>query len=285
MEEFKRIQQRTGSFLLNMKKSPIDERDFVAETIYPDKVDLPKELDLRPFLHGVVNQGAQGTCSAQVAACMKEYQEFKLQMLRGEEGKMSPQFVYNLREEPDYQGMTPRETMKILQKEGICREVIYPYGEIEYPQYMPEEAFMDALNFRIQNYAQIDTIEGLKKALYKDGVCYICFPVYNESPQMWKAAQGETDMGGHAMAVVGYNTDGFIIRNSWGKQWGDGGYTLYPYEDWGAHWEIWTSVDNESAWPEFDIEEFKRPIKTSHLLYAGIAILLLYVIVTGEKRK
>ncbi|MEM9108887.1 MAG: C1 family peptidase [Planctomycetota bacterium] len=30
--------------------------------------------------------------------------------------------------------------------------------------------------------------------------------------------------GGHAVAIVGYNSDGFIIRNSWGAGWGKDGY-------------------------------------------------------------
>jgi C1A family cysteine protease len=282
-ENYNVIEQPSGKFMLNIERSPIDKRDFVAETIYPDQVDYPDELDLRPFLQPVINQGPQGTCSAQVAACIKEYQEFKLQKLAGKDGKMSPQFVYNLREEPDYQGMTPRETMKILQKMGVCREAIYPYGIIENPMVMPTDAFADAENFKIESYAQINTIDGLKKALYKDGVCYICFPVFNESPRMWKAAQGETDKGGHAMAVVGYNKDGFIIRNSWGKEWGNQGYTIYPYEDWGAHWEIWTSVDNQSAWPTFDVDEYLQPVKASHLLWIGVGILLLYVYLSKEK--
>jgi hypothetical protein len=52
------------------------------------------------------------------------------------------------------------------------------------------------------------------------------------------------------MAVVGYNSKGFIIRNSWGEHWDDNGYCLYPYEDWGCHDEIWTVVneDNIKKW-------------------------------------
>lgn len=281
-DKYNVIEKGGQKFLLNIEKSPVDKRDFVAETIYPDNVDYPDELDLRPDLQDIRNQGSQGTCSAQVAACMKEYQEYKLQKLAGVEGKMSPQFVYNLREEPDYQGMTPRETMKILQKTGVCREAIYPYGTVEYPDAITEDAYLDASGFKIESYAQVSTIEGLKKALYKDGVCYICFPVFNESARMWKAAQGETNKGGHAMAVVGYNKQGFIIRNSWGKSWADNGYTIYPYEDWGAHWEIWTSVDQSSAWPNFDVNEYKQPIKASHLLVLGALILFWFVYASNK---
>jgi hypothetical protein len=37
--------------------------------------------------------------------------------------------------------------------------------------------------------------------------------------------QPDTVRGGHAICVVGYTTDNrFIIRNSWGKTWGDKGF-------------------------------------------------------------
>jgi len=41
----------------------------------------------------------------------------------------------------------------------------------------------------------------------------------------------ETIRGGHAVAMVGYTPDRFIVRNSWGKGWGDNGfgYASIPY--------------------------------------------------------
>ncbi len=35
---------------------------------------------------------------------------------------------------------------------------------------------------------------------------------------------------GHAITIVGYNRDGFIIKNSWGKGWGDKGYATVSYD-------------------------------------------------------
>jgi hypothetical protein len=34
----------------------------------------------------------------------------------------------------------------------------------------------------------------------------------------------ETMRGGHAVAIVGYRPGRFIVRNSWGTDWGDGGF-------------------------------------------------------------
>jgi hypothetical protein len=36
--------------------------------------------------------------------------------------------------------------------------------------------------------------------------------------------QPKTAHGGHAVALVGYTPDRFIVRNSWGTGWGDQGY-------------------------------------------------------------
>jgi len=61
-------------------------------------------------------------------------------------------------------------------------------------------------------------------------------------------ARGAVAYGGHAVLVVGYATgegEGsgrFIVRNSWGDGWGDGGYGYLPFDyvtDYGiAAWEL-----------------------------------------------
>lgn len=43
---------------------------------------------------------------------------------------------------------------------------------------------------------------------------------------------GDRIRGGHAYCLVGYNEIGFLVQNSWGPGWGDGGFATLPYEDW-----------------------------------------------------
>lgn len=38
--------------------------------------------------------------------------------------------------------------------------------------------------------------------------------------------------GGHAFAIIGYNSRGFIIQNSWGLKWGVRGRAILLYDDW-----------------------------------------------------
>jgi C1A family cysteine protease len=42
---------------------------------------------------------------------------------------------------------------------------------------------------------------------------------------------GDVANSGHAMCVVGYSTEGLLLRNSWGANWGNNGYAWAKFED------------------------------------------------------
>jgi hypothetical protein len=55
------------------------------------------------------------------------------------------------------------------------------------------------------------------------------------------ARKGRADSG-HAVALVGYTRQGFIVQNSWGKGWGAKGFALLPYEDYLLHvTDVWVA--------------------------------------------
>ena len=114
----------------------------------------------------------------------------------------------------------------------------------------------DALKHKIKNFARVETIDSLKYSLYQNGPCLIAFPVFNYGMEMWKPEfENQSTSGGHAMTVVGYTDDSFIIRNSWGYHWGDKGYCYYKFEDWGSHWEIWTTVDKKTQLKDPNLDD------------------------------
>lgn len=226
-------------YLFNLERSLMDSRDLMVESIYPYRVVLPEVWDLRNQMQPIRDQGQQGTCSAQTAGAIKEWQE-KNDIEFNEH--MSPQFVYNLRSNGGTSGMTPRDTMEILYKIGIVPEKLYPY---ETSKTISEDLKTMADKYKIQGYAQINTLDSLKKALFANGPCYIAFPVYNpEKMQFWLPDEvGQQMIGGHAVCVAGYLKDSFIIRNSWSAEWGDLGYTYFPFTQWGMQWECWSAID------------------------------------------
>jgi C1A family cysteine protease len=235
------------NYKFTLKRSPTDHRDLLLSSVYPADVKLPTVYDLRSGMTPIRDQGTQGSCSAQTASEMKEWQE---RVDIGYEGYFSPQFIYNLRENYEEEGMSPRDTMKILNKIGIVYEKDYPYGKIERldPSTMSPELLDEAAKYQIIGYARIDLLDGLKKALFANGPCYIAFPVYNpEKWEFWKPDYaGQEALGGHAVSVAGWLKDSFIIRNHWSAQWADKGYTYLKFVDWGAQWEAWTTIDADS---------------------------------------
>lgn len=132
----------------------------------------------------------------------------------------------------------------------------------------------DALEFRISGYASVSTVLCAKRALYRDGPLAIIFPCYNYGTAPWQPSrpgQSPTDMrsvgakltgtdmlGYHAMTIVGYDKHGFLLRNSWGRNWGNDGHTIFSYDDWGMHTECWTKIGEHSNREE--------PVKNSGMM-------------------
>ena len=174
------------TYILNVAKSPNDERDF----IFQKETNFPLTLDLRSDLFPVRDQGTQGSCYAVSSACMKEYQEKKDYGLNE---LLSPQFFYdnryNLYDEDatNNEGMFGRDVMRILKTIGICTEKEYPYGRSLNRNDIPEELYLSAKKHVIKKYARIFTIYSLKKSLYENGPCLITFPVPSISPALISA--------------------------------------------------------------------------------------------------
>ncbi len=230
-----------NKYKLNTYPSPIDKRDWkYGSRLSTTLAKLPETLDLRSDMFNIRDQGTQGSCAAMAGSAMKDWQEIKDIYITE---YTSPQFIYNNRENSPGEGMYMRDLMKILKIKGVCFENSHPYGNKTVPS---QKAYDEAKNHTVEAYFEVNSIIDLKSALNANGPCIIAVPVFNYTGRMWHQFPGQPLLGGHAMTVVGYDGKGFIIRNSWGTNWQDDGYTTFPYEDWGSQWEIWTSVDTES---------------------------------------
>lgn len=231
-------------------KDLYDPRDHLSSVVNINRGIVrgtyPPTLDLRPNLPSVRNQGSRGTCAAFAGATIKEWQE---RTDSGYEGNMSPEFIYFYRSNKPNQGMYSRDVMSILLNKGCCSESELSYSSFisDEPTEIPTAVVESAKNFRIKEYARVLTVDDLKVSLYQNGPCYISFPVYDSLPEFWRQKNGENCRGGHAVTVVGYDSKGFIIRNSWGIMFGDGGYVTYPYNEFGVHWDIWTAIDSRGS--------------------------------------
>jgi hypothetical protein len=98
-------------------------------------------------------------------------------------------------------------------------------------------------NLKIKEYVVIRNACDLKTALVMNGPCVGALPVYSDRPEFWNRLPGDGFYGYHAISIVGYNVEGFVIRNSWGPSFGTNGYTILKYEEFNKLLEVWTIVE------------------------------------------
>ncbi len=204
---------------------------------------LPPHVDLRAHCPDVYDQGQLGSCTANAIAFLCEYDWIK-------EKKADP-FVpsrlfiyYNEREmegSVDYDaGAMIRDGIKTLNTEGFCPEVAWAYDIAAFAKHPPQEAYDLALKEQVRDYGYVNqNIDVMRSVLAVGFPIAIGFTVYQSfmSREVAKyghvpmPAKGERVLGGHAVAIVGYDDAKklWIVRNSWGKSWGDQGYFYMPY--------------------------------------------------------
>ena len=213
-------------------KSPHDPH--ISSYLKPN-LPLPDTLDLRPYLPPVRDQGNRGTCSAFAVSSCKEYEERVTDYF-------SPEFIYFYRSgKPTGSTMSGLEALKILYNTGIVPDYQYPYLSRDNLAQKPDIFLLTSASEHLSSgFAEVTTIHETKMALNQFGLCYIAFPVYSTRPHFWRrSGPQEPSNGGHALTIVGYTSDSFILRNSWGATWNGDGHIHYPFSDWPSHWEIY----------------------------------------------
>lgn len=244
--------------------TPPDRRDYPAKSFLPPlTATLPAEYTI-PFLPPVLDQSDTSMCADFSIRSLKEAQE---QVERGRYEAMASGYVYGNRRETDYQGegMFTREALRTLLDYGIPPASVFiamgSYASCR-DLYRAHRAAADesARHQRISAYAACSGEQEVMQALYS-----LKAPVYigitaTASFAWFTRADGMVAdepignfqrgsahwLGGHAMIVVGWRRiDGrlyWIVQNSWGTAWGDGGRCYMP-----AHWlgidELWIVTD------------------------------------------
>lgn len=220
-----------------------DKRDLLYAAPRIFKTAMPKSVDLRPNCSKIEDQGDLGSCTAQASVAALEYLENVNKKDIYED--LSRLFVYyctrKLQNTIRYDsGASLRTTIKALAKYGACPEDTYPYKIMAYKNKPPESCFNQALEHRVIQYIRLNTIRDMKVCLASGYPFCFGFSVYEsfESEIVENTGKAELPkeneacLGGHAVLGVGYNdsTQRFLIRNSWGEDWGMDGYFTLPYD-------------------------------------------------------
>lgn len=217
-------------------KQKEDIRDFKYADIKRCDIQLPESVDLSTKCGAPFDQGQLGSCTANalVGALDFIHSSFTGSRL----------FIYfNERDiEGDTQsdnGAELRDGIQSLVSLGCCLESDWPYDASKYAIKPPQNCYTDAKTYLLASYHALDGLSDMKACLAQGFPFVFGFLAYPglESPQV--ATNGilplpnlnEDSIGGHAVMAIGYDDakQAFLIRNSWGEEWGLFGNFWMPY--------------------------------------------------------
>ena len=269
------------------RPDPSDEGDTRYSAERFSDAELPPRVDLREFMTEVEQQGELGSCTANAMAGAYEY---LAKRQKGWAEDVSRLFIYFNARELDGSvhedaGSYLKSCIETLQKHGACFERTWPYNVKKVFEKPHENAYDEGVNFLIDDSERIEIdLHDMKHCLaegYPFAFGVILFESFEKVGKDGRVTlpnpETEKSDGGHAMLCVGYSdTDEvFIVRNSWGSDWGDQGYCYIPYdymtnsEICGDCWTIRSVTDvdlSEGVWKD-DTSIFSEmvPVITSFM--------------------
>lgn len=208
--------------------------------------DLPSHVDLRvgPIaLPAVYDQGELGSCTANGVGFLWQYALLK-------EGQHAPMparlFIYfwerylegTINEDA---GAEIRDGLKVLNKYGCLDEKSMPYNIKMFTKHPTQAQLQEALKHQAIQYASVPQNAVAMKAVLASGfpltMGFTCYESFEGSEVartgvLHMPKLGEKPIGGHCIAVVGYDDlqKVWIARNSWGTSWGQKGYFTVPQQ-------------------------------------------------------
>ncbi|MGM9691734.1 MAG: C1 family peptidase [Alloprevotella sp.] len=235
----------------NVYRFDAEHQEAKFDESYQPRPVTEQSVDLREYFAPIKDQGQIGACTVFAVTSIFEY---IIKKSTQNVPDLSESFVYyNVRrakgEERTDTGSSFQDVIKSIGTEGICTEELHPYSKPlrEAPS---DEAVLDGKTRHIVKALNVAVSEhDIKSAIQEGYPVAVSLKVFNSfSPQVRggagcnvgtsgfvshpsEAELASGEYGYHAMVVVGYSDKAkhFVVRNSWGKQFGDEGYCYIPY--------------------------------------------------------
>lgn len=204
---------------------------------------LPPAVDLRALCPPIYDQGSLGSCTGNAIAAAIQFD-----LIRQQESSDAPSRLFIYYNERVMEGTVSedagaeiRDGIKSVATLGAPPETDWPYNVAQFAAKPPDPVYVTALSDKALTYERIDNTQlDLMKDCLVAGLPFVFgFTVYEsfeseavaQSGVVELPASGEQVVGGHAVMCVGYDdaTGRFIVRNSWGVDWGKEGYFTMPY--------------------------------------------------------
>jgi C1A family cysteine protease len=222
------------------KRDLPDHRDFKVEHLHLEA--LPTSVDLRPHMPPCYDQGQLGSCTANGIAAIIEHQFISQGLPVWVPSRL---FIYyceraiegNIHSDS---GAEIRDGIKAVSEHGVCPESEWPYIESKFTDTPSQKCYDDAKKDLVQSYTSLgQNLPTLKSKLAQGFPIVFGITVYDsfESDKVAETGiipmpkRNEECLGGHCIDIVGYDDSksAFLIRNSWGTDWGINGYAWLPY--------------------------------------------------------
>lgn len=226
--------------VFNVKPSPFDHRD---KTYSVQNVSLKPQVDLRKWDNNIKDQGRLGSC---VSHALTSAYELIANIDQTEKSiNLSRLFSYYhtryIEQTIDSDsGVTyMRNALKAAASYGTSKETLWPYIVEKYREQPSPDSYLDAAYRKIINYRSLVTVTAALEALNWNRPILVGVVIFDgfislnkENSTMIVPRMNRYIVGGHAMSIVGYNLEEkqFIVKNSYGTQWGDDGYCLMPFD-------------------------------------------------------
>jgi hypothetical protein len=217
--------------------------------------ELPTSVDLSSQMPPPQHQGALQSCTAwSLAYAVKSYQEQveERRPFYAADGRLDPQrifspaFLFNQLNNGRNAGVPFVEGFRVLRDVGAAPWSLMPYDGADFTSRPSDEAFRAARRFRIDFWRQVNVQDPREIKAQLDAGYPVIFgakldPSFESAAPgfVWRETApgpcGGGDCGYHAMVLVGYDDArrAFKLINSWGTQWGDGGYGWVDYNHFG----------------------------------------------------
>jgi len=208
-------------------------------------LNLPSKVDLRENDPAIFDQGRLGSCTAQAISAA-----YMHNLKKQNEEMFIPSRLFIYYNERSMIGTVNRDSgamlrdgIKSINREGVCNETCWPYDITIFTKKPPRKCYREAKNYQTIAYSRVNrNLDEMKNCLAAGLPFVFGFTVYESFYSKETAATGmmkwtdgmERSLGGHAVMAIGYDDDldggRFIVRNSWGTNWGDKGYFYMPYQ-------------------------------------------------------
>ena len=221
-----------GNFGLGWIKDPPDQRDYNVRSLIPPEKKvaiLPDKYTVYPDTI-IYNQGSTSECVAHALSGVKTDQEYLQYAQRYE---FDAHWLYTECKKadsiPTIDGTYPRVACQILQERGTIM-----VGEKRC--FAKQVLNIPDAKWKINSYFRIDstnTNDDIKQLLFTCGSFLAASRWYSNWSEKFAVFSQPNGIvsGGHAFRIIGWNTVGWVVANSWGKLlWGNWGIATMPYK-------------------------------------------------------